>query len=147
MQLLPPTKEVCEGYVFTRVCLSTGGSAGPHPGGRLRGLAGGSPGPQPGGRLRSLAGGSPGPHPGWEIEESGWRDPDPHLWGVPGPHQGVSRPRPGGRGCIPACTEADPPPQADGYCCGRECILVLNVFQTLFNLLLRCYVVMGVGLL
>ena len=30
---------------------------------------------------------------------------------------GVSRPTP--RGCIPACTEADPPPPADGYCCGR----------------------------
>ena len=25
--LLPPAHEVCEGYVFTRVCLSTGGSA------------------------------------------------------------------------------------------------------------------------
>ena len=30
--------------------------------------------------------------------------------------QGVSRPRP--MGCIPACTEADPPP-AVVYCCGR----------------------------
>ena len=50
--LLPPANEVCEGYVFTRVCLSTGGegSPGPHPGGRLRGLAwGGSSGPYLGG--------------------------------------------------------------------------------------------------
>ena len=27
MRLLPPANEVCEGYVFTGVCLSTGGSA------------------------------------------------------------------------------------------------------------------------
>ena len=27
-QLLPPANEVCEGYVFTRVCLSTGGGGG-----------------------------------------------------------------------------------------------------------------------
>ena len=44
--LLPPANEVCEGYFFTRVFLSTGGgSPGPHlegEGGRLRGLAGGS---------------------------------------------------------------------------------------------------------
>ena len=80
MQLLPPTKEVCEGYVFTRVCLSTGGSAGPHPGGEVEG---------------SGWGGSPGPHPGGSQAHT----------------RGVSRPRPGGRGCIPACTEADPPKQ------------------------------------
>ena len=30
-------------------------SPGPHPGGRLRGLAGGSPGPHPGGKLGGLA--------------------------------------------------------------------------------------------
>ena len=30
--LLPPANEVCEGYVFTRVCLSTGGSASDHAG-------------------------------------------------------------------------------------------------------------------
>ena len=47
VKLLPPANEVCEGYVFTRVCLSTGGwypsmpcrFPGPHPGGKLRGLA------------------------------------------------------------------------------------------------------------
>ena len=27
IQFLPPANEVCEGYVFTGVCLSTGGSA------------------------------------------------------------------------------------------------------------------------
>ena len=26
LKLLPPANEVCEGYVFTRVCLSTGGT-------------------------------------------------------------------------------------------------------------------------
>ena len=52
-------------------------SPGPHPGGKLRGLAwvGGYPGPHPGGKLRCLAwgGGSLGPHPGgsWRV----W------LWG------------------------------------------------------------------
>ena len=109
--LLPPANEVCEGYVFTRVCQSfcSGGDVmvsqhalqmisqhalqvvsvhalqvsgvrvypsmpcrfpGPHPRGKLRGLAGrGVPRP-------TLGEGSPGPH----------------LVGV----------------CIPACTEADP---------------------------------------
>ena len=35
MTFLPPANEVCEGYVFTGVCLSTGGVPGP----------GGMPGP------------------------------------------------------------------------------------------------------
>ena len=42
------------------------------------------------------------------------------VQGGPGPGgcllQGVSAPRGAG---IPACTEADPPPGRDGYCCGR----------------------------
>ena len=42
-----------------------------------------------------LGGGSPGPHPGGKLRGLAW---------------GVSRPTPGGV-CIPACTEADPPPQ------------------------------------
>ena len=67
---------------------------------------GGSPGPQPmeGG---GLLGGSPGPHPGgdWGSGQRGL-----HTWGV-------SRPRLGG--WIPACTEADTPLPADGYCCGH----------------------------
>ena len=58
-------------------------SAGPHPRGKLRGLAwGGSPGPHPGGKLMGLA----------------WRGPlGPHLGGVARPTpRGVSRPAPGG---------------------------------------------------
>ena len=54
---LPPANEACEGYVFTRICHSVHrgrGAPGPHPVGRLRGLAGGSPGPHPRGRLRGL---------------------------------------------------------------------------------------------
>ena len=72
VSLLPPANEVCEGYVFTPVCLSTGvgDCLGPDPGG----MSGGG---------GVLAGMSPGPHLA----------------------VGVSRPR----GCIPACTEADPP--------------------------------------
>ena len=113
--LLQPENEVCDGYVFTRVCLSTGGGGIPvciaggipaclaglqwnvsqhalqvsrcTPRGSLRGLAWGrgSLGRHPRGRLRGLA-------------------------------RGVSRPTPGG--CIPACTEADPLPTSDSYCCG-----------------------------
>ena len=52
------------------------------------------PGPHPWGSLRGLARGVSRPIPG----------------GSPGPH-------PGGRGCIPACTEAEP--LADSYCCGQ----------------------------
>ena len=44
-------------------------SPGPHPEGRLRGLAGvGSPGPHPGGKLRVWPGGSPGPHRGGGLQ-------------------------------------------------------------------------------
>ena len=87
------------------------GSPGPHPGGRLRGLAWGSPGPHPGGKFRGLAGGSPDPHPGEKLRGL--------AGGSPGPH-------PGGR--IPACTEPDTPqqmPTAAGST--LECILV-NAF-------------------
>ena len=61
-EVLPPANEVCEGYVFTRVCLSTGGVvsqhalqvSSPHPGGKLRGLAwGGISRPTPRGVSRS----------------------------------------------------------------------------------------------
>ena len=46
---LPPANEVCEGYVFTRVCNSVQGGAclGPGPGWRLRRLARGCQGPRP----------------------------------------------------------------------------------------------------
>ena len=131
--MLPPANEVCEGYVFTCVCLSTvGGGPGPHPGGRLRGLAGGgSPGPHPWGRLRGLAGGSAGPHQGESAGPHLGESPGPHWEGSPGQHLGglqahtrvVSRPTP--RGCIPACTKADPP--ADGYCC-RQYTSYCNAF-------------------
>ena len=97
---LPSANEVCEGYVFTRVCHSVHGggclqahtqgevegsgqvgSPGPYPGGEGWGVwLVGSPDPYLGGRLRGLAGGSPGPYPG-----GGW-----------GSGWGVSRPRPGG---------------------------------------------------
>ena len=76
-------------------------SPGPHPGGRLRGLAtgGGSPGPHTGGGGR----GSPGPHPGRRLRglATGGVSRPTHRWG-----------------CIPACTGGRPPP-ADVYCCGR----------------------------
>ena len=36
--LLPSTNEVCEGYVFTRVCLSTVGGSTPRPAGEVGGL-------------------------------------------------------------------------------------------------------------
>ena len=43
----------------------------------------------------------------WELEGSGWGDLQAHTRWV----------------CIPACTEADPPPPhthtPDGYCCGQ----------------------------
>ena len=119
--LLPPANEVCEGYVFTSVCLSggwypsmPGRSPGPHPGGKLRGLAGGSPGQHPGG------GGSPSPHPGVGV-------------------------------CIPACTEADTPSPSSGLLLRvvrilLACILVsvlsfLNtvVFYSLFVSVIRVY--------
>ena len=56
------------------------------------------------------------PTPRGEVEGSGWGGLQSHTWGeAPGLHHGglqahtwgVSRPTPGG--CIPACTEADPP--------------------------------------
>ena len=89
-KLLPPANKVCEGYVFTGVCLSIGGmypsmpySRGWYPSMHCRfhpsmPCKGGSPGPHPGEKLRGLARGSPGPHPE----------------GSPGPHQrsgGVSQ--------------------------------------------------------
>ena len=49
-----------------------------------------------------LLGGWPGPRPGGKLRGLAFG--------------GVTRPTP--MGCIPACTEAEPPP-ADGFCCGR----------------------------
>ena len=88
-QFLPSANEVCEGYVFTPVILSTGG--------------GGCLGPGPEG---VCPGGCPGPGPESVCLGEG----------CPGLGLGGSRPRgcpgpgPGGV-CIPACTEADTPPQ------------------------------------
>ena len=92
---------------FTHVCLFHGG------GGR------GVSRPIPRGDVEgSGLGGSP-VHTQGDIEGS-------DLGGVSRPTpKGVSRFTPGGGlqahtwGGIPACTEADPPTPADGYCCGR----------------------------
>ena len=110
--VLPPATKLGQGRsnIFRSVCqefCSQGGWWYPSmhcrsPGGKLRGLAwGGSPDPH--------LGRSPGPHLG--------SSPGPHLVGSPGPHLVGS---PGTHlGGIPACTEADTPPPADSYCCGR----------------------------
>ena len=61
------------------------------------------PGPHPGGKLRGLARrGVSRPTPKGEVEGFG-------LGGLQAHTQGVSRPTPSMGGCIPACTEADPP--------------------------------------
>ena len=73
-------------------------SLGPHLRGKLRGSGqpGGSPGLHQGG-LQTHTQGAGG------LQANTWGSPGPHLAGSPGPHPwGV---------CIPACTEADPPPQ------------------------------------
>ena len=79
--LLPPANEVCEGYVFTRVCLSTGGVVSqyalqvsrPTPRGRLRGLAGGGVSrPTPRGQIEQSGWGFSRPTPKGEVEGSGW---------------------------------------------------------------------------
>ena len=88
--LLPATTKLGQGYVFTHVCDSVHGgvSPGPHPRGRMRGLAGGlSPGPHPGGKLRGLAGGVP------RLTSGGW----------------VSTPTP--RGVYPSMQWGRPPQQ------------------------------------
>ena len=101
---LPPANEVCEGYVFTRVCLSTGGG-----GGRVASqhalqvvswhalqVSGGRvypsmpcrfPGRHPRGNLRGLArGGAPGPHLGGAPGPDPGGSPGPHLGGYPSMH-------------------------------------------------------------
>ena len=117
-------------YTFLSVILFTGGG-----GGISACIAGGIPaclaaGLLEGGIPACLAGfqthtqggswgsgwGGSRPTPKGEVEKSDLRGLQAHTWGgvsrltsrgSPGPHPG---------GCIPACTEADPP---DGYCCGR----------------------------
>ena len=96
----PTPKEEVEGS-------GLGGSLGPHPGGKLRGLAGGR--------------GSPGSHLGGGISRltpGGVSRPTPRGVSRPTPGEvlqvhtqgGFSRPTPWGD--ISACTEADPPSMA-----------------------------------
>ena len=70
-------------------------------------VRGGVSRPRPGKGVGGLARECLGPDPGGEVGGSGQEE-------YPGPHPGGVQAR---GGCIPACTEADPP--ADGYCCGR----------------------------
>ena len=117
--LIPPANEVCEGYVFTRVCLSTGegwypsmpcrSRGGGIPAylvglqaqtwGRLRGLARGVSRPTPRGRLRVLTRGVSRPTPRGEVEGSGQGGLQAHTQReVEGSSQGWSPgPHPGGR--------------------------------------------------
>ena len=74
-------------------CRSPGGSQGPHPGGKLRGLAGGL--------QAHTQGGSWGVWPGGSLG---------HTW------EGVSRPTP--RGCVSQHALGRHPP-VDGYCHGQ----------------------------
>ena len=82
------------------------------------------PGPHPRGKFRGLAGGVSRSTSKGEVQGSGWGGLQVHTWGrvsrptpggSPGPHPGGLQAHTQG-GCIPACTEADPP---NGYCCGR----------------------------
>ena len=66
-----------------------------------------SPGPHPRGKLRGLAWGGLQAHTQGELRGLAWGGLQAHTWGSPSPHFG---------GC-PACTEADTLP-ADSYCCG-----------------------------
>ena len=88
---LPPVNEVCEGYVFTRVCQSFCCRWYPRMPCR-------SPGPHPGENLRSLAWGeSPGPHlGGLQAHHQGGLQA--HTWLVSRPthREGYQGPHPGG---------------------------------------------------
>ena len=116
--LLPPANEVCEGYVFTRVCLSTGGRGAwprgvPAPGGVCSGGMPGPGGPAPGGGPRGSA-----------LADSGLC------------HYALSPPAPGGAWSWGVCRTPSP---RDGYCCGRYTSywnallipIVLDPFSTL----------------
>ena len=77
--LLPSANKVCEGYVFTHVCLSTGGFSRP----TLRGDWG-----------VWLGGGLSRPTPKGEVEGAGWGVSRLTPGGSPGPHWGgLSRQR------------------------------------------------------
>ena len=101
--------------IFSEACVKNsvhGVVSRPTPGGEVgRGLGGGvSSSPHRGGRFGSMAGGVSRPTPGGS--------PGHTQGGSPGPHPGRCQ-GPGLGECISACTEADPSPPANGYCCGR----------------------------
>ena len=78
---LPPPTKLQQGNIFRSVCqefCSRGREGGWYPSMHCR-----FPGPHPGGKLRGLAWGSPGPHPGGKLRGLAWGG-------------GVSRPPPGG---------------------------------------------------
>ena len=97
-------------YTWLSFC-SQGGSPGPYPGVGWGVLPeGGSPSPYPGGGWGVWLEGGLQAHIQGEVGGSGWRGGlQAHTQGVVrgSGWRGVSRPIP--RGCIPACTEADPP--------------------------------------
>ena len=66
----------------------SGGSAGPHPGGKLRGLVWRVSRPTPRGEVEGSGLGG--------LQAQTWGSPGLHRGGSPGPHLGVSRPTPGG---------------------------------------------------
>ena len=84
-----------------------GGSPGPHPGGKLRGLARGVSRPRPRGKVEGSGWGGLQPTPRGDVEGSGW--------GV------ISRSTPRGVGVSSMhwCRTPPQPPPADGYYCGR----------------------------
>ena len=89
--LLPPANEVCEGYVFTRVCHSAhGGVSRPTPRGEVEGsgCGGGLQADTQVGRWGVWLGGVARPTPRWEVEGSGWGGLQAHTWGVQGPGRG-----------------------------------------------------------
>ena len=120
---LPPATKLGQGNIFRSVCQEFcsqgGGSPGSHLGACWGVLAGGIQA-----HTQQDAGGLAGGGLQAHTQGGCW---GVWLWECPGPHLGVSRPRQGD--CIPACTEADPPP--DGYCC-RQYASYWNAFL-LFN--------------
>ena len=136
-----------------------GGCLGPHPGGKLRGLARGVSrltsrgevegsghgglGPHPGGKLRGLPGqfsgqgGFLGPQPGGKLRylARGVSRPTPRG-GLGGLAWGVSRPTPGG---VSQHALRQIPP-AYGYCCERY-----SSYWNAFLLTMKIYILINVG--
>ena len=84
----------------------------PRPRGKVGGLARGVSRPKPpgGGVGGWVLGGSSGPHPGGGWGSGQWGH-QAHTWGGGSQAHTQGGPSPGPGGCIPACTEADTPPQ------------------------------------